>query len=311
MGTTAVFCSLPPGMGSSTLGDSVTRVCRIVWLVAAIQLAFGLAALVLWAFRVNAGFFTSSFPLQSSVFLLVYAVLGYLLSLACWGQFESGEPLRWTWLLIASGSGCRVIGLIVSHFVGGFASATIWPDPASGATHAAALREIGPAFGGPLNMVLLAAGLLVVVGVYKKVGLLRRPAGPDWIPLSLAGLFIASQGVEFVRWNASLQEPATILKWISWVTDPLLGLLLLEALLLRRAIVSSGGGLIARCWRAYAAAIFLTSVGNAGTWAVNSGLLHWRYHYFNTFIWFLAAIAFALGPAHQIEAIMAARRARY
>jgi hypothetical protein len=170
---------------------------------------------------------------------------------------------------------------------------------------------MGSTFGGPLNMVLLAAGLLVVVGLYKKVGLLRRFSGSDWIPLGLVTLFIASQLVEFARWNAMLREPATILKWISWITDPLLGFLLLEALLLRRAIVNSGGGLIARCWRAYAAAIFLTSVGNAGTWAVNSGLLQWRYHYFNTFIWFLAAIAFALGPAYQIEAIMGARRARH
>lgn len=311
MGTTAVTYSLPSRTGSSMLGDSVTRVSRIVWLVAAMQLAFGLAALALWAFRVNAGFFTSSFPLQSSVFLLIYAVLGYLLSLACWGQFESGEPLRWTWLLIASGSGCRVIGLVVSNFVSGFATGSIWPDPASGARRAAALREMGSSFGGPLNMVLLAAGLLVVVCLYRKVGLLRRLTGSDWIPLSLVGLFLGSQLVEFARWNATLREPATILKWISWIMDPLLGLLLLEALLLRRAIVNSGGGLIARCWRAYAAAIFLTSVGNAGTWAVNSGLLPWRYQYFNSLIWFLAAIAFALGPAHQIEAIVGARRARH
>jgi hypothetical protein len=289
----------------------VTRVSGIVWLVAAIQLGFGLAALALWAFRVDAGFFTSFFPLQSSFFLLVYAVLGYLLSLACWRQFESGEPLRWTWLLIASGSGCRVIGLIVSNFVGGLASPNIGADPAPAATTAAALREMGSTFGGPLNMVLLAAGLLVVVGLYKKVGLLRRPSLSDWIPLGLVGLFIASQLVEFARWNAALREPATILKWIGWITDPLLGLLLLEALLLRRAILNSGGGLIARCWRAYAAAIFLTSVGNAGSWAVNTGLLNWRYHYCNAFIWFLAAIAFALGPAYQFEAILGARRARH
>jgi hypothetical protein len=170
---------------------------------------------------------------------------------------------------------------------------------------------MGSAFGGPLNMVLLAAGLLVVVGLYKKVGLLRRLSGYDWIPLSLVGLFIGSQLIEFARWSSTLREPVTILRWISWITDPLLGVLLLEALLLRRAIVNSGGGLIARCWRAYAAAIFLTSVGNAGTWAVNSGLLHLRYHYWITFIWFLAAIAFALGPAHQIEAVMSARRARH
>lgn len=309
MDTAAVSCSFPPRIGPSILGDSVTRVSRIVWLVAAIQLAFGLAALVLRAWEVDAGFFTSFFPLQSSAFLLVYAVLGYVLSVVCWGLFEPEEPLRWTWLLIASGSGCRVIGLVVSNFVGGFALANLRPDPVSGGTHAAALREMGSTFGGPLNMVLLAAGLLVVISLYKKVGLLRRPSGSDWIPLGLAGLFIASQIVEFARWNAALREPATILKWISWIMDPLLGLLLLEALLLRRAIVNSGGGLIARCWRAYAAAIFLTSAGNAGTWAVNSGLLHWRYQYFNAFIWFLAAIAFALGPAHQIEAILAARRA--
>ena len=289
----------------------MTRVSKIVWLVAAIQLAFGLAALVLGPTRANAGFFTSFLPYQSSVFLVVYAVLGYVLSLACWEYFEQGEPLRWGWLLIASGSGCWVIGLIVPNFVSGFASATIWPDPASGPAHTAALREMGSAFGGPLSMVLMAAGLLVVVGLYKKVGLLRRPSGSDWIPLCLVGLFIAGQLVEFARWNATLREPATILKWISWTTAPLLGLLLLEALLLQRAIVNSGGGLIARCWRAYAAAIFLTSVGNAGTWAVNSGLLNWSYHYFNAFIWVLAAIAFALGPAHQIEAIMEARRARY
>jgi hypothetical protein len=69
---------------------------------------------------------------------------------------------------------------------------------------------------------------------------------------------------------------------------------------------AAGGGMIARCWNSYAAAIFLTALGNLGLWLDGHGLLNAAPATISCFLCYLAATAYALGPAWQIEAIQSA-----
>ena len=69
-----------------------------------------------------------------------------------------------------------------------------------------------------------------------------------------------------------------------------------------------GWGLIPRCWLAFTAAIFLTSLGDMGLWAVTEGYLPPALVALSWHIWFVAAACFALGPAYQLQAIVQATR---
>jgi hypothetical protein len=92
-----------------------------------------------------------------------------------------------------------------------------------------------------------------------------------------------------------------------WLSDPLLSLLLIEAILVRRSVVRMGQGLVAKCWGMYVLAIVITSAGDAAIWAGNHDLLSEQLTALSWYIWFVAAAAFACAPAYQLAAISLTR----
>jgi hypothetical protein len=84
--------------------------------------------------------------------------------------------------------------------------------------------------------------------------------------------------------------------------------LLLEAILIYRSASNMGWGLIPRCWVAFTAAIFLTSLGDMGLWAWAKGYLPQALVVMSWHVWFAAGACFALGPAYQLQAILQATR---
>jgi hypothetical protein len=92
-----------------------------------------------------------------------------------------------------------------------------------------------------------------------------------------------------------------VYEMISWTSDPLLIVLLLEAICVG-LVLDMGWGLIARCWGAFVDAIVFTALGNVWIWATWTGLVPRPVDAIGWFIWFPAAAAFALGPAYQVEA---------
>jgi hypothetical protein len=98
----------------------------------------------------------------------------------------------------------------------------------------------------------------------------------------------------------------TLYDLISAATGPLLILLLAEASLVRSCMSVAGGGMIARCWSSFAAAIFLAALSNLGLWLDAHSLLSAAPATMSRFVCYLAATAYALGPAWQIEAIQSA-----
>ena len=283
-------------------------ISHLVWFVAGLQLVFVLAALTVWRATGQADSAARLFRLQGSVFLTAFALMEYLLSLICWRLFDKGDLLRTAWLLIAIASGSRVAGLVVANFVIRFKPVVMLPGESGiSAAQAAVIRELGLTISSPLTAALLGAGLFVVLRLYRKVGLLRRPNWGDAVPLAIVGLFLASQTWAGVRRLMAVKSAEPLLTGTGWIIAPLVGLLLLEAVLLNRAVRSMEGGLIGSCWGAYVSAILLTAIGDIGVWAMSSSYAQPQYSYLNTLVWFMASIAYALGPAHQIEAVMRAR----
>jgi hypothetical protein len=281
----------------------------LVWCMGGLQFVLGLVALGRWIATGDMGHLDYYCRQEGSAILAGFAAIEYLLSLAAWRLFDRREPLGTAWLFIMVGAGFRVAGLVIANFFSGFFRGDVNPVAIGNTSlRAAAVRDLGLAFSSPFCMAMLAIGLLVVLRLYRDVGLLRRLRWPDFVLLAVAAAFLLSQTYELGRWLAALEGPVTLAKSLSWLINPLLGLLLLEAILIRRSVVNMGGGLVGRCWGAYAAGIFLTLLGDAGIWAITYGHVTWQLTYAMSYVWFLASIAFALGPAYQVEAIIRARR---
>ena len=80
-------------------------------------------------------------------------------------QFSEGEPLRPAWFLIMLAGGCHLAGTVCGQVLGGDSLLNL---PASGAgtwleNNATAISRFGLIVGGPLHVVLLAAGLFFLL----------------------------------------------------------------------------------------------------------------------------------------------------
>jgi hypothetical protein len=97
-----------------------------------------------------------------------------------------------------------------------------------------------------------------------------------------------------------------LLEVASWPVDPLLVLLVAEALLLNRSAREMGAGWVSRCWRSYSIGVFLVLLGDLGLWLTAYGYLPWPWNSVVWYIWLPASCAFALAPAYQLETIFQA-----
>lgn len=203
------------------------------------------------------------------------------------------------WALILLSFVCRFSGDLLTH--------------ALSVNSNQALKEIGQVIGGPGSMVLLAGGLLLVLRVYRRLGMLARLMPFDYALLVAVIGYTLLFTYDLLRWLGESPAPVTTLKAINWLSDPLLSLLLFEAIFIRRSVIQMGSGLISRCWGAFTAGIFFTSMGDMGIWAVSQGYLQWPQSAGAWYVWFLASAAYALGPAYQAKAMSHATKevARY
>ena len=76
-----------------------------------------------------------------------------------------------------------------------------------------------------------------------------------------------------------------------------------QGLLLLRSAQKMGSGMIGRCWKALAAGLFLTALGDVGQWARSYGYLPTACEALIWYVWLPAACAFACAPAFQLEVI--------
>ncbi len=246
----------------------------------------------------------------ANVFFVVIAIIGCWLCWIAWLEFGPGDLLRPAWFLIAVAATWQAIGYIIAHWL---AQAT-WLNPlrayllAGAPRRGATLYQIGLDVSGTLSMAFLAAGLAVVLVCYRRSGLVRRFVAWDWVVCGLVAAYALHVIYVVVRIQLHAHAVVTFTSVLDWMNDPLLALLVAEALLLRRGVLVMGWGLLGRCWGAVAAAVLLTAAGSALMWAVDFGLIRWPYFSVTWLIWYPAAAAFAACPAYQVQAFRVTQR---
>ena len=124
--------------------------------------------------------------------------------------------------------------------------------------------------------------------------------------LALIGAYVVREARDVV---AAIHAGARLSVGVvfGWPVDPLLLVLLGEAMLLNRSVKHMGEGWIGRCWSAFSIGIFLVSLGDVAIWAASWGFLPWPWSGLQWYVWIPAAGAFAVAPAYQLEAIYHAR----
>ncbi len=280
---------------------------RLVW-----GLAFGMAlmaavAVGLWIATGDESVLFRLFRSSAACFLLGLSLVECVLGISCWVLFDVGEPLRRAWCFLALSSAFRLAGLAAVQIVISLGAGEMLSKSGAPGSEVASIRTTSLGALNPIATALMLVGLLMVLKAYLEVGLLRRPSWPIVSMLVLVGTLVATQAVPAGFWRGNPAGPLSVLASANWVTGPLLGLLLAESILLYRAVAQMGDGLVASCWGSYTIAIFLTSFGDMGVAAMTEGRMPWQYVYVNSVVWLVAALAYALAPAYQVEAVVRAR----
>jgi len=281
------------------------RLVRLIWTLLALHLALGMIAyvhhLVTGQYVVLGWYFSA----LGTLFFLVMTAAECCLAIMCRSWFDSDEPMRLAWGMIACAALARFAGTILRAISDGHLPWGNWhqlSQPFGGLF--VSLSQLGLVIGGPLSMAFLAVGLGRVLSIQRKFHLVESLTRGDQALLFLVLAFSFSQ----LAINLPLlgQHPSlgTMLLWLS---DPLLSLLLIEAILVRRSVVRMGQGLVAKCWGMYVLAIVITSAGDGAIWASNLNLLPESVTALTWYIWFVAAAAFTSAPAFQLAAVALTR----
>jgi hypothetical protein len=283
---------------------------RLIVAVTAAQLILAVGPLIRWHLTGNWDWMAWYFGYPSPLFFVGMNGVTWVLSLAAWKQFLPGQSLRVAWFLISIASGLRLLGSVLTHLLSSplllvplARHGSVWSDPA---VHSL-WHETGWAIEGPLTMVMLAGGLFILVRLYKRLGLVSKLTRLDHALLGVVGGYSLYVAWTILQIQARSHPTITLDGILHWTGDPLLCVLLFESVFIHRALAGMGWGLITRCWAAFVVAIFLTSVGSMGQWAVNFGYLPFPRSAVTWYVWYAVSAAFALGPAYQLEATYRAK----
>lgn len=260
--------------------------------------AFALSVLsaVMWALTGDMNWTVEFFRHPGAWFLVFSCAVQLHLSYCVWRSFESGEPLELAWFLLTMAAAVRLLGTTISQLLRPFLADGQWLDPQ-------VVRDMGIVLSSPLMFLLLGAGLALVLRVYHQLGLLKTLNKVDYVLIGLSVFFCLHQAKEVIEWLPDLKRRFNVFAMMNWASDPLLSLLLVESIVLWRAGRNLAGGYVEHCYRAFAIAVMLTSLGNVGIWIEAWGLLPWPYRAVVWFIWIPAAIWYAAAPAYMAQAI--------
>ena len=238
----------------------------------------------------------------SALSVTAMAVVNLWLCLLVLRSFPAGTPFRPAWMLITfavaaqavSGALAQLLGsnwLLNPLLWGGHARLGLIDQIRRGALIAA----------GPVQLALLAGGMLVALRILRKHGFWVRPSAADWAVSSIIYLFALCRFVE--AGVASLAgRQIGFEDWTALAGLPMLCVLFLEAMLLRRSVVNMGNGLISRCWMAFMCGIFLTGAGELALWVIPHYPHAWPLDMIESLVRFPTAAVFALAPACLLAA---------
>lgn len=269
-------------------------------MITAAYLAVGVLALAAWQFTGNIGWAVGFFGVPAAALMVWLALTELWLSVLVFRQFAPDDLLRPGWLLIACSAGCQVVGMLGSQVLGAHSRFNPLTGVPGSDTLIPLARNVGLLAGGTLRFALLAGGLYVALQAYRRSRLQGRLALWNWAVLAVFAVYLARNVVDVVTAERAGKSP-DVWELLGWPVDPLLWVLLLEALLLLGSARQMDGGRISLCWKAFSAGVFLTALGDIGLWATNYGYLPWPWSSLTWYVWLPAAAAFARAPAFQLE----------
>jgi hypothetical protein len=262
----------------------------------------GIAVTAAWQFTGDAAWVDGFFKGPSALLLVWLAATQLWFTLAVCGEFSAGEPMLAAWRMIAASALCDLVGTLGVNVLG--TGTTLnpltrfdwWPKSLG-----VSIVAVGRILQGPCRFALLAAGLFCVLRLYRVSGFLGRLRLIDWALVGAFAAYCGREAFDLVRFWPTPPPDWRVMSL--WPVDPLLCLLLAEALLLHRSVQRTGMGLIGRCWRTFTAGILLVLLGDTFIWAKAYGYLPWPWSSLGWYVWIPAAASFALAPAYQLEAI--------
>ena len=282
----------------------LASVSSAILLASGVFLALGIVADAAWLLTGNRAWVEVVFRVPGALLMALLALTELWLSVRVLRQYSPGEPMRTAWWPIAFSAGCDLAGTVCVQVLG--VESPLNPAPVSAAS---AFRQFGLVVGGPCRFALLAAGLYLALRVYRRSGFLGRLNALDWAVLGPIAVYI---GVEAGGLILAVErgKRTGMGEALNWPVNPLLWVLLVEAMMLYRSVQKMGPGWIGWCWKAFSAAVFLVALGDIGTWATAYGYLPWPWAAAVWSIWVPAGAAFALAPAYQLQAIQYAYSGR-
>jgi hypothetical protein len=290
-----------PMMRKSSL-DGIESAPRWIVVFLGAYLIVHLLALYLW------NMVGQAFPVQgtsggtSALSVTAMAAVELWLCVLVLRSFPAGAPLRRAWMLITFAAAAQAVSGGLAQLLG-----SNWLlNPLMWGGHARTglieqIRRGALIAGGPVQLALLAAGMLAALRVLRKFGFWVRPSAADW---AVCGIIYVLTLFRFGEAGAAslAGRPIGVEDWISLAGLPVLCVLFLEAMLLRQSVVHMGNGLISRCWVAFMCGIFLMGAGELALWVIPHYWHAWPLDMIASLIRFPTAAVFALAPACQVAA---------
>ena len=275
----------------------------LIFLATSAYLLIGLLTYVAWQVSGNPRWIDDFFRVPGSLLTVCFTVVQFTYAVRLRGHFSIDEPLYRAWQLISYSAACDFVSTVAIQIL---SANSVW-NPL---THLSSwskswetgIRQFGLTVGGPLRFTLLAAGLLFALRIYHRSGFLGRLVTVDWLLLLLVALYVIKEFWDL--WNALQhgKQPGWA-EMANWPVDPLLCVLLAEAMLLYRSTRRMGPGWVGRCWVAFSVGIGLVALGDICIWANAYGYLPYPWSNIGWYLWLPAGAAFALAPVYQWEVI--------
>lgn len=195
--------------------------------------------------------------------------------------FSPGQKLRsaWGWLVLAGL--LRLVGFLIAAVHG--------------------YEKWGQVFSGLFSAVAACLGMCHVRSALREVSWLKPLRGSDQLILGVLWIYLAHH--LWLIWNeVGRQGFGHVTRTLLWFVVPVLLCQAWQALVIRRAMLALGSGMLSRCWSAIAASVLLIVVGNL--WLLEQGRLAFSAGpwLLADSIWILPYALAALAPALQIEA---------
>jgi hypothetical protein len=274
-------------------------------LILAIVVGYLVAAAVCFAVWIFTGSFTwveFCFSVPGALLLVFLPAVELAMSAQVVREFTPGQPLHNAWRLIAISAGCEMAGAVEVHLLGNKTLSLLHHPALISNSTLQVLQQSGFVLGGTCRFGLLSAGLFWTLHAYRRAGFLARLTPGDWAILAAMGAFVVRESWDLVVALQHGKHPG-LAEMMGWPLDPMLCLLMGQAILLFRSARHMGQGWISRCWQAFSVGLALVVLGNFAGWATNYGYLPWPWSSLNWLVWLPAAGAFALAPVYQLEAI--------